>query len=123
MLQINLNQAELWPKPIPFNARQMALTGLGLVLIAAALLGFLEYRIGAQQDALAAAKEKRQSAQARPPTVATKAELRRRSRGGRYWVAAFSVVSTTMGPDSPDARAASVAMRAAEISGLGDTRS
>jgi hypothetical protein len=59
----------------------------------------------------------------RPPTSAAKAEARSRSRGGTYCVAAFSVVSRMKRPDSPAASVASVAMRAAETSGLGDTRS
>ncbi len=45
------------------------------------------------------------------------------ARGGTRWVTALRVASTTAGRSKPCASAASVAMRAAAISGLGETRS
>ncbi len=60
----------------------------------------------------------------RCPTRAEKLAPATRSRPGRRCIAADSVVSTTKGPGTAAvANAASVAMRAAEISGLGETRS
>ena len=47
----------------------------------------------------------------------------RRCRGGMRWVAAFKVVSSTNAPGRPAERVASVAIRRARISGLGETRS
>jgi hypothetical protein len=52
-----------------------------------------------------------------------KAASRRTSRAGTRWVAALSVVSSTKRGGIAWVSAASVAMRAAEMSGLGDTRS
>ena len=59
----------------------------------------------------------------RSPTAAAKAADCKTARAGTNWLAALSVVNTMKGPDSPPAKAASVAMRLAEISALGDMRS
>jgi hypothetical protein len=59
----------------------------------------------------------------RPPTVAVKLDSRSTARGGTRCVAALTVVRITAGRSNPAASAASVAMRCAEISELGEIRS
>ena len=57
-----------------------------------------------------------------PPLMFSTEEIEALVLGTR-WVAAFIVVSSTKGPEIPCAKAASVAIRRAAISGLGETRS
>ena len=59
----------------------------------------------------------------RLPTRAENAASRSTSRAGIRWVAALTVVSRMNRSGMPWASAASVAIRVAEISGFGDTRS
>ncbi len=59
----------------------------------------------------------------RLPTRALNAASRSSARSGIRWVAALIVVSSTNRAGIPCTRAASVAMRRAEMSALGDTRS
>jgi hypothetical protein len=68
-------------------------------------------------------KVRRPASSIREPTRAVKAASRRTSRAGRRWVAAVIVVSSTKRGGIAWVSAASVAMRAAEMSGLGETRS
>ena len=57
------------------------------------------------------------------PASATKLASASVARGGTRWVAALSVARITAGRSKPCASAARVAMRAAAISGFGETRS
>ncbi len=57
------------------------------------------------------------------PTAALKLSSRRMSRAGTSWVAAATVVRMTEGRSQSCDSVASVAMRAALISGFGETRS
>jgi len=79
--------------------------------------------VGVCTNPMRTRKARRSASSIRPPTSAVKAEALSRSRGGTYWVAAFSVVKSTKRPESPAASVASVAMRVAETSGCGETRS
>ena len=59
----------------------------------------------------------------RRPTCALKADCFSTVRAGTFCVAAFSVVSSTNCDGIPCTSAASVAIRVAEMSAFGDTRS
>jgi Tfp pilus assembly protein PilN len=64
MRQINLNQPELWPRPIPFSARHMLLALAVLLGVGAAAYGTLHYRIASQQAALSQLEQERESVRA-----------------------------------------------------------
>ena len=68
-------------------------------------------------------KPRSRASSTRSPTWAAKEAPSITFRAGRYWVAAFSVVSRMKGFESPEARIASVDIRRAKTTGLGETRS
>ena len=79
--------------------------------------------VGARLKPMRARYSRRASRSSGLPTSAVKEAARTTDFAGTRWAAAFSVVSTTARPGSPSASAASVAMRAAEMSALGLMRS
>lgn len=63
MEQVNLNQAELWPRPTPFPARSMGVGVAALVVIIAGIYAYQTLLIDRQQAQLAALKGKREQVQ------------------------------------------------------------
>ncbi|KPV40193.1 hypothetical protein AN478_08665 [Thiohalorhabdus denitrificans] len=88
MRQINLNKAELWPRPVPFAARRMAQAGLVLAALVGVVLGGAVYLVEMQGEAREEAQAERAEAEARLAPLREamrerRAELDRLQEGNR----------------------------------------
>lgn len=125
MQQINLNQPELWPRPIPFNARQMLLALLLLALVGGGIYGTLLYRVSDQQAALAVLEQERD---------AVRKELESRQRAHRQRQKALErteaqvadlknrLAAYRQGRRAMEQRLAAAGGKAALVRGLGEAR-
>jgi len=125
MQQINLNQPELWPKPIPFNVRQMAVALVALIVAAGVVIGLLVYDVDRRRAVLAGLEEERDAVQ--KELAARKAAQKQRQRRLKRLEEEVATLQKRLSGyqqarQAMERRLAAAGKKAALVRGLGEAR-